>query len=315
MGNTPYLPGRRRLLRLAGGALAGGALPRAVRPVDARSTTDTITTRTIPASGERLPVIGMGTWITFNVGKDEAARDRRTQVLRTFLERGGRLVDSSPMYGSSEAVIGHALEQLEDRHDLFAASKVWTPSGSEGRSQIERSERLWGIERFDLMQIHNLVAWEEHMDTLLAMRESGHLRYVGITTSHGRRHGDIERIMREHPIDFVQASYSLANRAVEERILPLARERGIAFIANRPFQGGRLIDRVKRHSLPGWAAEAGMRNWAEFLLKFIVAHPAVTCAIPATSRVEHMQENMDALTGRLPDEALRRRMVEHVRGL
>ncbi len=305
-------PGRRRFLRLAGGGLALGMLPAALRGNEASPEP---ITREIPASGERLPVIGMGTWITFNVGSDEAARDRRTEIMRTFLDRGGRVVDSSPMYGSSEAVIGHALAQLDGRHDLFAASKVWTPSGSEGRSQIERSEELWGIERFDLMQIHNLVAWEEHMETLLAMRESGRLRYVGITTSHGRRHGDIERIMREHPIDFVQASYNLANRTVEERILPLAREKGIAFIANRPFQGGRLIDRVQRHPLPAWAAEAGMRHWAEFLLKFIVAHPAVTCTIPATSRVEHMQENMDALAGPLPDGAMRRRMVEHLRAL
>ncbi|MFP4639655.1 MAG: aldo/keto reductase [Guyparkeria sp.] len=314
MVDASHLPGRRRLLRLAGCALALGTLPALARASDSPSPNGTIT-RAIPASDERLPVIGMGTWITFNVGQDEAARARRTAVLRTFFERGGRLVDSSPMYGSAEAVIGHALERLEGRHDLFAASKVWTPSGSKGRAQIERSAGLWGIERFDLMQIHNLVAWEAHMETLLAMRESGRLRYVGITTSHGRRHDDIERIMRDYPIDFVQASYSLANREVEDRILPLAREKGIAFIANRPFQGGRLIDRVKRHPLPDWAPEAGMHNWAEFLLKFIAAHPDVTCAIPATSRVEHMRENMGALAGPLPDEAMRRRMVEHVRGL
>ncbi|KTG16764.1 MULTISPECIES: aldo/keto reductase [unclassified Guyparkeria] len=299
---------RRQLLRAAAAGLIAGYLPGG----SARAVADPIIKRRIPASGETVAAIGMGTWITFNVGSDPRARQQRTEVLRTFLDRGGQLVDSSPMYGSAEAVLGHALASIERTDPLFAASKVWTPDEDATREQVARSERLWGIDRFDLMQVHNLVAWEAHLETLLAMREAGELRYVGITTSHGRRHRELERIMRERPIDFVQASYSLANREAEQRLLPLAAERDIAFIANRPFQGGRLIDRVKRHPFPGWAREAGLANWADALLKFIIAHPAVTCAIPATSRVDHMRENMQALRGPLPDEALRERLARHV---
>ena len=254
----------------------------------------------------------MGTWITFNVGSDPRARAQRTEVLRAFLDHGGQVIDSSPMYGSAEAVIGHALEAIGRPEALFAASKVWTPDGDATREQVANSARLWGIGRFDLMQVHNLVAWEAHLETLLAMRAAGTLRYVGITTSHGRRHAEVERIMREQSIDFVQATYSLANREAEARLLPLAAERGIAFIANRPFQGGRLIERVKRHPLPDWARESGLANWADALLKFIIAHPAVTCAIPATSRVDHMHENMQALRGPLPDATLRERLARHV---
>ncbi|WP_407653358.1 aldo/keto reductase [Guyparkeria halophila] len=271
--------------------------------------------RRVPASGASVAAIGMGTWITFNVGSDPEARAQRTDVLRAFFEAGGEMIDSSPMYGSSEAVVGHALDEIGGPPSLFAASKVWTPDGNATAEQVAQSERRWGIDRMDLMQVHNLVAWEAHLEHLLEMREAGRIRHVGITTSHGRRHADIERIMRDWPIDFVQASYSLANREAERRLLPLAEEHGIGFIANRPFQGGRLIDRVKRQPFPGWAAEAGLTNWADYLLKFLIAHPAVTCAIPATSRVDHMRENMTALRGPLPDEPLRRRMADHVRGL
>ncbi|MCL7750991.1 aldo/keto reductase [Guyparkeria hydrothermalis] len=308
---------RRRALQLAaaglggtlGAALGSGWAPASLgaEPLDGECIT-----RPLP-DGQDLPAIGMGTWITFNVGSDPEARTQRTEVLRAFLDAGGELVDSSPMYGSSEAVVGHALAEIGGNPPVFAASKVWTPDGDATAEQVAQSERRWGLARMDLMQVHNLVAWEPHLEHLLDMREQGRLRFVGITTSHGRRHAEIERIMREWPIDFVQASYSLANREAEERLLPLAGERGIAFIANRPFQGGRLIDRVKRHPFPDWALEAGLTNWADFLLKFLIAHPAVTCAIPATSRVEHMRENMTALRGPLPDERLRRRMAEHLR--
>lgn len=269
----------------------------------------------IPATGERIPVIGMGTWITFNVGRDPVARDARTEVLRRFFALGGGVIDSSPMYGSSEAVVGYGLSRLGPQPDLFAATKVWTPSGSEGPRQIAESQALWGLERFDLLQIHNLVAWEAHLETLLAMKAAGRVRYVGITTSHGRRHGELERIMARQPIDFVQATYNAVDREAERRILPLAAERGIAFIANRPFRQGALVDRAKRHPLPAWAGEIDCANWAQVLLKFIVSHPAVTCAIPATSRVDHMGENMGAMHGALPDAALRRRIAEHVAAL
>jgi diketogulonate reductase-like aldo/keto reductase len=236
-------------------------------------------------------------------------------VLRAFFQLGGRMLDSSPMYGSSQEVIGHGLARLGFPPALFSATKVWTPWGSAGTSQIETSRKLWGVERFDLLQVHNLLAWEDHLETLFAMKRQGKLRYVGITTSHGRRHEELEALMRSHPIDFVQATYNADDREVEQRILPLAAERKIAFIANRPFQGGRLINEVMRHPLPAWAGEIECANWAQLLLKFVVSHPAVTCAIPATSRVDHLRENMGALHGALPDTALRARIVKEITSL
>jgi diketogulonate reductase-like aldo/keto reductase len=268
-----------------------------------------IITRPIPSSGEKLPVIGLGSWITFNVGNDPVARAECSEVMRHFFAAGGRMIDSSPMYGSAQEVIGVGLQKLGMPAQLFSADKVWISSGTRGPEQIEASRRNWGIEKFDLLQVHNLLAWEAHLPTLLAMKEKKQLRYVGITTSEGRRHAEFERIMQKHPLDFVQVTYNIVDREVEGRILPLARERGIAVIANRPFQRGALIEKLKRHPLPPWAAEIGCANWAQFLLKFIVSHPALTCAIPATSKVAHVRENMGAALGPMPDEAMRKRMI------
>jgi diketogulonate reductase-like aldo/keto reductase len=270
-----------------------------------------ILTRRIPSSGEALPLVGLGSWITFNVGDDPQARDACTQVMRAFFEDGGRMIDSSPMYGSAQEVIGYGLAKLGHPPALFSADKVWISSGDDGPTQIEQSRKNWGIARFDLLQVHNLLAWEEHLDTLFAMKADGKLRYVGITTSHGRRHTDIEAIMRAHPLDFVQVTYNIVDREVEQRILPLAREKGIAVIANRPFQQGALIKGLQGEKLPPWAGEIGA-SWAAFLLKFIVSHPAVTCAIPTTSKVAHVRENLRAAHAPLPDEAMRRRMIAYV---
>jgi diketogulonate reductase-like aldo/keto reductase len=219
------------------------------------------------------------------------------------------------MYRSSQAVIGHGFRKLGGPPGLFSADKVWTASGARGPAQIAASRRHWGVPRFDLLQVHNLLAWEDHLRTLLAMKAEGRVRYVGITTSEGRRHDELERVMRGQPLDFVQLTYNVLDREAEDRLLPLARERGVAVIANRPFRQGSLIRSVERHPLPGWAAEIGCASWAQFLLKFIVSHPAVTCAIPATTRVEHVRENMGAALGRLPDAAMRARMAAHVEGL
>jgi len=267
-------------------------------------------TKPIPVSGEPLPVIGMGTWITFNVGEDPSALAVRTEILRAFFAGGGGMIDSSPMYGSAEAVLGRVLPRLDDTQGLFAATKVWTSSGPAGPIEIAESRQLWGLERFDLLQVHNLLAWREHLDTLKQMKAEGRLRYIGMTTSHGRRHADLEQIMRDEPIDFVQLTYNIVDREAEQRLLPLARELGIAVIANRPFQRKALIHRAEGQPLPGWAAEIGCESWAQALLKFIVAHPAIACAIPATSQVAHMQENMAAAAEPLPDDALRRRMAQ-----
>ena len=269
-------------------------------------------TRAIPSSGEAIPLVGLGSWITFNVGNDRVARDASAAVIRNFFQAGGRLIDSSPMYGSAQEVIGYALGKLGRPADLFAADKVWISDGDAGRAQIEVSRRHWGIPRFDLLQVHNLVSWQAHLPTLFAMKAANQLRYVGITTSHGRRHDDMERIMASQPLDFVQLTYNLVDREAEQRLLPLAQDRGMAVIINRPFQQGGLLRSLARHPLPSWAADIDCASWAQFALKFIISHPAVTCAIPATTRVDHVLENMGAATGRLPDPAMRARMAAYV---
>jgi aryl-alcohol dehydrogenase-like predicted oxidoreductase len=293
--------------------LAAGAA--AMMPAPLMAVPSGIHRRTIPGTGENVPAIGMGTWLTFDVGADSWLRDERAKVLQTFFDLGGAVIDSSPMYGSSEAVIGYCLDRVQNRDALFSATKVWTPGRALGIRQMQHSQYLWGVGRFDLMQIHNLVDWETHMETLADWKEKGDIRYIGVTTSHGRRHGELERIMREQPIDFVQFTYNLVDREAEERLLPLAAERGLAVILNRPFRGGWLFDRYERFPLPEWAVEFDAANWAQFFLKFIISHPAATCAIPATTRVDHMQENMGALQGRLPDPKMRQRMAEYVAGL
>ena len=298
---SPPSATRRRLLQSLACASVVGVLPPLARA-------DAAITRVIPSTGEAVPVIGLGSWITFNVGDDRVARDACADVMRAFFAAGGRVIDSSPMYGSSQEVIGYGLRKLGMPRGLFAADKVWISAASRGPSQVEESRQHWNIPRFDLLQVHNLLSWQEHLPMLFSMKAAGRLRYVGITTSEGRRHGEIEQIMRTQPIDFVQVTYNVVDRDVEARILPLARDRGIAVIVNRPFQQGALIDAVMRHPLPAWAAEIGCANWAQVLLKFIVSHPAVTCAIPATTRVAHVNENVGAAVGPLPDEALRRRM-------
>jgi len=271
--------------------------------------------KVIPRSGELLPVIGMGTWRTFNVGDNPRLLKSRTQVLKAFYAQGGGMIDSSPMYGSAEAVLGHTMGRLKQREKVFAATKVWTSSTQQGVEQVEDSKQLWGVQRFDLFQVHNLVNWQAHLQHLLALKAKGEIRYVGITTSHGRRHHDLADIMKTQPIDFVQLTYNIVDREVEDVLLPLALEKDIAVIANRPYQGGQLMRRYQSHELPHWAAEIDCRNWAEFLLKYVVSHPAITCAIPATSQVEHMHENMGALRGSLPGENYRNEMVAYLNKL
>jgi diketogulonate reductase-like aldo/keto reductase len=276
---------------------------------------NSLLTRPIPSTGELVPAVGLGTWITFNVGGDRELQEQCAAVMAAFFEAGGRLIDSSPMYGSSQPTIGYGLKKLGFPQALFSAEKVWISDAASGPEQIEQSRRFWGVPRFDLLQVHNLLSWQRHLETLFAMKAGGKLRYVGSTTSEGRRHNDIERILETQPIDTVQLTYNVLDREVEARILPLARERRIAVIVNRPFRQGELTRRLARHPLPAWASEAGASSWAQFLLKFIVSHPAVTCAIPATSSVDHVRENTAAGTGPLPDEALRRRMADYVRQL
>jgi len=299
---------------VAGAAASAAVRPSRVEAGPAAPGPGPLRTRPILSSPSReaLPLVGLGSWITFNVGDDPAARDACTEVVRAFFEAGGGLIASSPMYGSSQEVIGYALSKLGRPPQVFAADKVWISSGSRGLAQIEESRKHWGVPRFSLLEVHNVMSWEEHLPTLLAMKKAGQVGYVGVTTSEGRRHEEIERIMRTQPIDFVQVTYNAVDREVEERILPLARERSIGVVCNRPFRRGELIERVRRAPLPSFASEIDCASWPQVLLKFIVSHPAVNCAIPATSRVDHVKENMGASRGRLPDEALRQRIAEEV---
>ena len=268
--------------------------------------------RPIPATGELLPAIGMGSWITFNIGEDGERRDRRVEVLRAFFAAGGSVINSSPMYGSSEAVIGYGLERVASA--AVRSDQVWTPlhagAWSDGALLVAVGDRAVRP-RADPQH----AGLGGALETLLADKIAGRVRYVGMTTSHGRRHDDLAAVMAERSLDFVQFSYSIADRQAERRLLPLAAERRLAVIINRPFDGGDLFRAVEGKPLPGWAADCDCANWAQFFLKFVVAHPAVTCAIPATSRVDHMRENMGALTGRLPDPELRERMARHVLSL
>ncbi len=310
----PTLPpglSRRQWLSTATAALAPLAWPALAQPGVAPA----VLVRRIPSSGEAVPVIGLGSWITFNVGNDPKARDACAEVVRAFLAAGGRVIDSSPMYGSSQPVIGHALAKLGRPAALFSAEKVWVGDVSRGAAQMEASRSFWGVPRFDLMQVHNLLSWEEHLPRLQAMKAAGRLRYVGISTSEGRRHAELERIMRTQKIDFVQLTHNLLDREAEQRLLPLAQERGIAVLVNRPFRQGDLLDQLARHPLPGWAGEIGCGNWAQVALKFVVSHPGVTCAIPATSQVAHLRQNMGAALGPMPDAALRERMARDVAAL
>ena len=299
---------RRRFLRILATSVAA-------RPCLAAGEAAAPITRAIPATGERLPVIGVGSWITFNVAPEAGEEAPLVPVLQTFFRRGGAMIDSSPMYGRSEAVIGDLLRQTPQHERLFCATKVWTPLKAMGRWQLKQSRRLWGIPRFDLVHIHNMVQWQAHLPMLREHKANGKLRYIGITTSHGLLHDEMAKALTDERFDFVQFTYNLADRRVERRLLPLAAERGSAVVINRPFDGGNLFAVVKGKPLPAWAKEFECANWAQFFLKFIVSHPAVTCAIPATSQAAHMMQNMGALYGALPDAELRQRMIRHMQSL
>lgn len=265
--------------------------------------------KAIPSTGEMLPAIGMGSWLTFDVGGDSSAIAQRTEVLRRFFAMSGKVIDSSPMYGTSQEVIGAGLAKLGGPDQVFAADKVWTPSGEAGPAQIERTRKRWGVDRFDLLEVHNLVNWRQHLQTLLAMKAEGKLRYAGVTSYAGLRYDEIEEIMASEPIDFVQITYNILDREAEARLLPLAQEKKIAVIANRPFREGGLFPVVRGKALPSIAADIGAASWAQFMLKFIISHPTLTVTIPATRRVDHMEENMAALASALPDPDQRAAMI------
>jgi len=264
--------------------------------------------RRIPRTGERIPSIGMGTWITFDVPENTAVRNQRCEVLKRFFEYGGGMIDSSPMYGSAENVLGYCLDRSLTARQLFAASKIWTPLAIEGPAQMSNTERQWGVDRMDLMYVHNMLNWEKHLPKLREWKSADRIRYLGISTSHGRRHDLLEKIIKSETLDFVQLTYNYDQRATEERLIPLAQDHGVAVIVNRPFQRGHLIDRHQSKPLPGIAKELGCNTWPQFLLLFAISHPGVTTAIPATSREDHMIENMSVMQLPMPDSAARQYM-------
>ncbi len=265
--------------------------------------------RPIPSSGETLPVIGLGTWPVFDVGAGQAARAPLREVVRRLLDKGARIIDSSPMYGRAEAVTGDLLSDLQARPGAFLATKVWTTGRDEGIAQMRRSAALLRVEIVDLMQIHNLVDWRAHLATLRRMKAAGSIRYIGVTHYTDRALADLAHILESEPgIDFVQCGYSLAARTAERQLLQVAASRGVAVIVNQPLGQGGLLRRVRERALPDWAQEFDCASWAQLLLKYILAEPAVTCVIPATRNPEHMTDNLAAGFGRLPDAAERQRI-------
>lgn len=296
---------RAAFLKAAAGAVGSLALGSG-RPARAA---EPMLTRRIPATGKALPVIGLGTWRVFDVGADAADRAPLAEVLRILFDAGGSVVDSSPMYGRAEEVAGDLLQAAGTRDRAFIATKVWTRGKAQGVAQMERSLALLRTDHVELMQVHNLLDWKPHLATLRGWKREGRIGYLGVTHYTPSAYDDLEAVMRAEPLDFVQLNYAIDDRAAEERLLPLAADRGIAILVNQPFGGGGLLRSLLSRPLPPWAGEIGCSSWAQILLKFVLGHPAVTCVIPGTSRPQHMRDNARAGFGEMPDAAFRRKMT------
>src|ERR1700730_4988193 len=306
---------RREATRLIGVTAAGLLLPIKASPAETRSEPSSMLSRAIPSSGEKLPIIGLGTWQAFDVDLNSPERKQLEEVLSLFVKRGGKLIDSSPMYGRSEEVIGDISAKLGLRDSLFLATKVWTRGQQAGVESMESSFQRLQTKRIDLMQVHNLVDVETQLATMRDWKAQGRFRYIGVTHYNSSAFSEVEKVLRSEKLDFLQINYSIMEREAEQRILPLAQERQVAVIINRPFGGDNLFSRVRAKPLPDWTAEFDCRSWAQFFLKWIIAHLAVTCTIPATNNPEHLRDNMSAGVGRLPDTKARQRMVELVSSL
>jgi diketogulonate reductase-like aldo/keto reductase len=295
---------RRQLLKLAATILAMPANSLLAQ------TQLTLIQRKIPSSGELLPAIGMGTSRTFNTANDAESLARLTEIIKIFLDKQGRVIDSSPMYGEAESRVGDVLRTLGNHPKVFAATKVWTSGREQGIAQMQESAQRMNVKVFDLIGVHNLVDWQTQLDTLKRWKKEGKVRYIGITTSHGRDHNELIEIMRNEPLDFVQFTYNIGNLTAEEELLPLAQDKGIATMINRPFQRGSFFRVSKGKPLPALAKAIDCNSWGQFYLKFILGHPAVTCLIPATSKPKHMLDNMQANFGRVPDQQQRAEMLK-----
>lgn len=306
-------PSRRIVLKLGAASLTSLLMPQFTsEPARAEPA---LLTRPIPASGEALPAVGLGTWQAFDVAGDAAAIAEARETLKALVAAGARVIDSSPMYGSAESVAGQLVQELGIRDRVFVATKVWTEGAAAGRAQMEASMKKLRVDRLDLMQVHNLVDTGTHLATLREWKAAGRVRYLGVTHYHAGAHAALEDIVRSGAVELVQVNYSLAEPEAERRLLQAAADHRVAVVVNRPFAEGAMFRRVKGKPVPAWAAELGCASWAQFFLKWILAHPAVTCAIPGTRNPAHLADNLGAARGALPDAAARRRMAEHYASL
>jgi aryl-alcohol dehydrogenase-like predicted oxidoreductase len=299
-------PSRRRILKNLATALIAVSLP----DLGSSAEREKMRTRVIPSTKEQLPVIGCGTYRTFDVGASPEERAPLVAVLKVLFDAGGSVIDTSPMYGAAERVVGDLLAQERNRSRAFLATKVWTSGRQAGVEQIDHSFALLRDPRIDLVQVHNLLDWRVQLATLRSLKSAGRIRYVGITHYSASAFAEVEGVLRSEPLDFLQINYAMNDTSAERRLLPLAADRGVAVIVNQPFGGGRLLGDLLRRPLPSWAREIDCQSWAQILLKYVLSHPAVTCVIPGTGRPEHMVDNVGAGFGRMPDAALRARMIE-----
>ena len=305
---------RREASRLIMAGAGAAAFPISTAKLRGEADSFVMLHRAIPSSGEKIPVIGLGTWQTFDVGESATDREPLEKTLELFAKLGGRVVDSSPMYGRSEEVIGDLAEKLHLK-DLFLATKVWTRGKEAGLESIERSFSRLRTKRLDLLQVHNVVDLQTQLQTIRELKDKGRVRYAGVTHYESGAFAEVEKVLKSEPVDFLQINYSVGEREAEERLLPLAHEKGVAVLINRPFGGGDLFRRVRSKPLPDWAGEVFCPSWAQFFLKWIVSHPAVTCVIPATNNPDHLKDNMEAGRGNLPSADMRKRMMEYVLAL
>ena len=305
---------RREAARLIGGTAAGLLVPIGPAPAEAKAESSAMLTRIIPSSREDLPVIGLGTWQAFDVNLTADIRKQLEGVLSLFVKLGGRVIDSSPMYGRAEDVVGALVEEEGLRSTLFLATKVWTSGRESGIAQMEASFRKLRTERLDLMQVHNLVDVHTHLATMREWQRAGRIRYIGVTHYTRSAYSAVEEVLNREPVEFLQINYSVHERDAEKRLLPMAHEKGIAVLVNRPFAEGALMRRLSARPLPDFAAEIDCTSWAQLLLKFVISHPAITWAIPATSNASHVRDNLAAANGRMPDAALRERIASAATG-
>lgn len=301
---------RRQAIKVGAGLGIGMVLPSGrVFPHSVFSLSSTaLITRPIPSTGEKIPVVGIGTARRYDVGTTAEERDPLRDVVRAFPELGGRLIDTAPSYGNAESVVGDLVAEIGNRNDLFLATKVRASSVPTGIAQIEQSFVRLKTDVIDLIEVHNLAGWQEMLPVIRELKQEGRVRYIGASTSSTRQYEDFIAMMREQDLDFIQVNYSLASRTSAETILPLAVDRRMAVLVNLPYGRGRLFDAVGDRPLPDWATEIGCESWGQVFLKYIISHPAVTCAIPGTAKMKYLTDNLGAATGQLPDADLRRRM-------